>query len=58
VLCQKNDECRQGALLTPPVHGGWSCVPGTQPPPGDLVNCDAYYVCSCSENGPSISPVQ
>lgn len=58
VLCQKNDECRQGEIFTPPIHGGWSCVPGTETPPGDLVNCDAYYVCSCSEDEPSISPVQ
>jgi hypothetical protein len=44
-------------LFTPPIHGGWSCVSGTATSPGNLVNCDAYYVCSCSENGPAISPV-
>lgn len=50
VLCQKNDKCARDELFTPPIHGGWSCVPGTQDAPGDLVNCDAYYLCDCWEN--------
>jgi hypothetical protein len=50
VLCQKNIDCRRDELFTPPIHGGWSCVPGTETSPGDLVNCDAYYVCNCWED--------